>query len=105
MRLYRGEAPRLERVRKRAVTRERFSDGDIRGRPGLCKVATLAEIEAQGWSLNPGRYVGTEVEELEDEVFEEKLAAAAAGASRALAARAETLGRGVDQVLTQLLSG
>ncbi|MBN1461814.1 MAG: SAM-dependent DNA methyltransferase, partial [Armatimonadetes bacterium] len=26
--------------------------------PGLCKVATLAEIEAQGWSLNPGRYVG-----------------------------------------------
>lgn len=26
--------------------------------PGLCKVATLAEIESQGWSLNPGRYVG-----------------------------------------------
>ena len=26
--------------------------------PGLCKVATLAEIKAQGWSLNPGRYVG-----------------------------------------------
>jgi len=25
---------------------------------GLCKVATLGEIEAQGWSLNPGRYVG-----------------------------------------------
>jgi len=26
--------------------------------PGLCKVATLADIEKQGWSLNPGRYVG-----------------------------------------------
>jgi type I restriction enzyme M protein len=26
--------------------------------PGLCKVATRTEIEAQGWSLNPGRYVG-----------------------------------------------
>jgi type I restriction enzyme M protein len=26
--------------------------------PGLCKVATRAEIAAQGWSLNPGRYVG-----------------------------------------------
>ena len=25
---------------------------------GLCKVATLEEIENQGWSLNPGRYVG-----------------------------------------------
>ena len=26
--------------------------------PGLCGVATLEEIEKQGWSLNPGRYVG-----------------------------------------------
>jgi type I restriction-modification system DNA methylase subunit len=26
--------------------------------PGFCKVATIEEIEAQGWSLNPGRYVG-----------------------------------------------
>ena len=24
---------------------------------GLCGVATIAEVEAQGWSLNPGRYV------------------------------------------------
>jgi type I restriction enzyme M protein len=29
--------------------------------PGLCKVGTLAEIEGQGWSLNPGRYVGVAV--------------------------------------------
>ena len=26
--------------------------------PGLCKAASIAEIAAQGWSLNPGRYVG-----------------------------------------------
>jgi len=26
--------------------------------PGLCRAATLKEIEAQGWSLNPGRYMG-----------------------------------------------
>jgi type I restriction enzyme M protein len=25
---------------------------------GLCKTATIGEIEAHGWSLNPGRYVG-----------------------------------------------
>jgi type I restriction enzyme M protein len=26
--------------------------------PGLCKAATIKNIESQGWSLNPGRYVG-----------------------------------------------
>jgi type I restriction enzyme M protein len=26
--------------------------------PGLCKVVSRAEIELQGWSLSPGRYVG-----------------------------------------------
>ncbi|MBI5847043.1 MAG: SAM-dependent DNA methyltransferase [Nitrospirae bacterium] len=42
--------------------------------PGLCKVATLKEIEAQGWSLNPGRYVGVAPgEEVSDEDFKEKL--------------------------------
>jgi len=44
--------------------------------PGLCKAATLAEIEAQGWSLNPGRYVGVAAgEAVSDEDFKEKLEA------------------------------
>ena len=44
--------------------------------PGLCKAATLAEIEAQGWSLNPGRYVGVAPgEEVSDEDFKEQLEA------------------------------
>jgi type I restriction enzyme M protein len=43
---------------------------------GLCKVATIAEVEAQGWSLNPGRYVGVaEGEEVSDEDFKERFAA------------------------------
>ena len=38
--------------------------------PGLCKVASLKEIEAQGWSLNPGRYVGVAPgEAVSDEEF------------------------------------
>ena len=40
---------------------------------GLCKVATLAEIEAQGWSLNPGRYVGVAAREEDDFDFKERL--------------------------------
>jgi type I restriction enzyme M protein len=42
--------------------------------PGLCKAATLEEIEAQGWSLNPGRYVGiASGEEVSNEDFREQL--------------------------------
>jgi type I restriction enzyme M protein len=41
---------------------------------GLCKVAILKEIEAQGWSLNPGRYVGVASgEAVSDEDFKEQL--------------------------------
>lgn len=102
VRLYRGEQPELA-TGENALFAERFPDSVYADVTGLCKVATLAEIEAQGWSLNPGRYVGTEVEELEDEVFEERLAAAQAEL-RELAARAAELEAGVDHVLTQLLS-
>ena len=42
--------------------------------PGLCKAATLEEIEAQGWSLNPGRYVGVAPgEAVSDEDFKTQL--------------------------------
>jgi type I restriction enzyme M protein len=41
---------------------------------GLCRAATLQEIEAQGWSLNPGRYVGVAPgEAVSDEDFKEQL--------------------------------
>ena len=70
---------------------------------GLCRVATLDEIGAQGWSLNPGRYVGTDVAELEDEEFDEKVAAAQVELTE-LAARAAALHVGIDAVLTQLVS-
>lgn len=40
---------------------------------GLCKVATISEIESQGWSLNPGRYVGVPEEEDDGVPFEEKM--------------------------------
>jgi len=40
---------------------------------GLCKVATISEIEAQGWSLNPGRYVGVAARAEDDFDFKERL--------------------------------
>lgn len=37
---------------------EKFGKGAYADIPGLCKVATLEEIEAKGYSLTPGAYVG-----------------------------------------------
>jgi type I restriction enzyme M protein len=42
---------------------ERFPNGVYEDVTGLCKAATLKEIEEQDWSLNPGRYVGVVIEE------------------------------------------
>ena len=73
VRLYRGEAPDV-RNGSQELLAEWFPERAYRDVAGLCKVATLAEIEAQGWSLNPGRYVGVaEREEAEDFDFAERL--------------------------------
>lgn len=37
---------------------EKFGDGAYADVLGLCKVATISEIEEKGWSLTPGAYVG-----------------------------------------------
>ena len=61
VRLYRGEAIDLTvgggetEAKLQEVFGKKPEYADVLG---LCKLATLAEIEAQGWSLNPGRYVG-----------------------------------------------
>jgi type I restriction enzyme M protein len=40
--------------------------------PGFCKATTTAEIERHGFVLTPGRYVGAEEQEDDDEPFAEK---------------------------------
>ncbi|MEI2635726.1 MAG: class I SAM-dependent DNA methyltransferase [Methylotenera sp.] len=77
VRLYRGEALDLTLGGNEAETKlkEVFGNNPTYADVlGLCKAATLAEIEAQGWSLNPGRYVGVAPgEEVSDEDFKEQL--------------------------------
>lgn len=55
---------------------ERFPEASYGDVTGLCKLATLAEVEEQDYSLNPGRYVGVVIEEdgkTEEEFREEIL--------------------------------
>ncbi|WP_078316094.1 class I SAM-dependent DNA methyltransferase [Mycobacterium sp. D16Q16] len=51
----------------------RNHDGAFADVPGFAKTATLADIEAHGFVLTPGRYVGTEEAEVEDEPIEAKI--------------------------------
>lgn len=66
VRLWRGEETEME-ARSGPHMKEAFPQGRYRDILGLCKVATRAEIEAQGWSLNPGRYVGVAPGERRDD--------------------------------------
>jgi type I restriction enzyme M protein len=59
-RLYRGENTEITAGSAGQISSS-FPDGTYVDVPGLCAVATLDQIEKQGWSLNPGRYVGVAV--------------------------------------------
>jgi type I restriction enzyme M protein len=53
---------------------ERFPAAELRDVPGLVKLVCRAEIEANDWSLTPGRYVGVAPEEVDENFdFEEEL--------------------------------
>jgi type I restriction enzyme M protein len=69
-----GSASRRTDSGKRASRETPVLSVNYRDIPGLCCAATLKEIEAQGWSLNPGRYVGVAPgEAVSDEDFKEQL--------------------------------
>lgn len=52
---------------------EKFGDGAYQDIPGLCKAATLEEIEQKGFSLTPGAYVGVPPAEDDGVDFHERM--------------------------------
>jgi type I restriction enzyme M protein len=72
VRLYRGEAPEFGEGSK-TMLGERFPRGVYEDVAGLSKIASVADVEAQGWSLNPGRYVGVGERAADDFNFAERL--------------------------------
>jgi type I restriction enzyme M protein len=74
VRLYRDEEIELTQGSE-VLMKEHFGKGfrkyaDV---PGLCKVATLKDIETQGWSLNPGRYIGVKEQNDDGSNFAQRL--------------------------------
>ena len=75
VRLWRGE-PTEDAAGSAPRVAEAFPDGAYRDVPGLCRVASRAQIAAQDHSLNPGRYVGVAPGQVvDDEEFRVKLEA------------------------------
>jgi type I restriction enzyme M protein len=72
VRLYREEPIETDNGSQKLME-QYFPEGEYRDIPGLCRVTTIEEIIDQGYSLNPGRYVGVAEKEEEDFVFSEKL--------------------------------
>lgn len=52
---------------------EKFGDGVYQDIPGLCRAATLEEIEQKGFSLTPGAYVGVAPVEDDGVDFHERM--------------------------------
>ena len=64
----------LQVAREAAWLYDKFGDGEYRDIPGLCKIATRAEIEEKGWSLTPGAYVGVAPVEDDGVDFHDRMA-------------------------------
>lgn len=72
VRLFRGEEIET-RSGSHALMQENFPERKYVDVPGLCKVATLSDIESHGWSLSPGRYVGVAGHTEESFAFADRL--------------------------------
>jgi type I restriction enzyme M protein len=101
VRLWRGE-PIEDTGGSAPLLNEHFPEDRYVDVPGLCKVATIDGIETQGWSLNPGRYVGSAAAVDDHEDFVERMAELYEEFTM-LSARATDLTAQVDAVMQGLL--
>ena len=69
-----GIEQKLTVVKEALWLTEKFGDGAYQDIPGLCRAATLEEIEQKGFSLTPGAYVGVAPAEDDGVDFHERMA-------------------------------
>jgi len=108
VRLYRDEQPDFTvggdeaKAKLQEVFGKKFKFADVLG---LCKAATVKEIEGQGWSLNPGRYVGVAPgESVSDEDFKAQLEVLSEELE-ALNAKAQDLQQIIGRNVLEILEG
>ena len=63
----------LETARQHEWLTEKFGEGEYQDVLGLCKVATIQEIEEKNYSLTPGAYVGVAEQEDDGVDFHERM--------------------------------
>ena len=63
----------IQTAREALWLTEKFGDGVYQDVPGLCRAATLEEIETKGFSLTPGAYVGVAPAEDDGVDFHERM--------------------------------
>ena len=72
VRLWRNEEPEHSES-DGELLRESFPSGTYEDVDGLCADATIERIADQGWSLNPGRYVGLATDTVDDIEFRSRM--------------------------------
>jgi len=75
--------------------------GEYADVPGFCKAAKVDEVQGHGFVLTPGRYVGAEAAEEDEEPFEERMARLVAQL-REQQGEGKRLDREIEQNLTRL---
>jgi len=103
VRLYKGQEIETGKCSSPMI-KEHSSDLKYRDVEGLCKVATIDEIRDQGWSLNPGRYVGITTEKLDSVDFLTNLRSFYEKYVK-LSSESELLERRISDEIKKLLSG
>ena len=63
----------LETARQHEWLTEKFGEGEYQDVLGLCKIATIQEIEEKNYSLTPGAYVGVAEQEDDGVDFHERM--------------------------------
>ena len=63
----------VETARQHEWLTEKFGDGEYKDVLGLCKIATIREIEEKNYSLTPGAYVGVAEQEDDGVDFHERM--------------------------------